>query len=144
MNTRTNRSWAALALALCVLPFACRASGSEGGPVTSYRGAEATANVEVLGGDRYLRKALEVVEPRYERRDGFLHVQFQLANQTGGERLVEYSVEWFDDSGLSLGRSANWRRVQIPGFGKHTVQLVGPTPEATDWELMLRKATSVR
>jgi uncharacterized protein YcfL len=67
-----------------------------------------------------------------------LRVQANLINTTKSEYSFRYKVRWFDQNGMLVNPDDGvWIKGIIYGRERFPLQLVGPTPDAVDWRLVL-------
>ena len=129
---------------LASLFFACRSDPSRLHPQNTYVGAEGGVEVEEQIGDPSLERHFVLVGLLTERRDGRLHVQFDLKNTTSSELAVEWSIEWMDGRGFRIDTQPHWRPARIGGNGDVPVQETAPVPEAATFKLHVRRSSPVR
>lgn len=127
---------ALLLLAACGAP--------RGTSSNAVRGQEGSSELEEIDGSRGLRNDLEIVGYRSERRDGRLHVQFDLRNKRGSNLAFEWTMDWYDSSGFRIDTQEHWRPVAIGGKGFETIAVTAPTPEASSFKLEYRLPNPVR
>ena len=149
MNPQRTTTRAARSLAPALLLFAFTlvsgacVSKPRGQAQNTYLGGEGL-EMETLVGNRGLEGDLKVLRPLSERRDGRLHVQFELHNRRTSDFSFEYAVTWLDASGFVIDTPWRWSPMTIAGQGYRTVSITGPTPEASQWKLHVQKPSSVR
>ena len=144
MKKRMKEPWRiALAGALCASMAACAASKPKGQAQNTYVGGEGLEMQERIG-NRGLERDLKILRPISERRDGRLHVQFELHNGKTRDLALEYAVTWRDSAGFAIDTPWRWTPMSIVGQGYRTINITGPTPEASQWELHVQKPSSVR
>ena len=131
---------ASLGLALLLGASGCKSRGTS---QDTYLGGE-VEDTRKIEGVSAISSSLEMVGVRSERRDGRLHVQFELHNTKGSNLAFEWSAEWFDDRGFKIDWPDHWTPVSIPGKGYEVIALTGPTPNASSWRLAVQKPNSVR
>jgi len=128
-----------LGLLLLSLLGACASvDTSSGAGENTWKGNEHSDEFDVVEDNVQLRSYFTIREIRSQRRDGRLTIQFELHNKYRTTRSIEYQVEWFDDSGFSVGRSDNWNRETIAGNGSKALSITALTPAATGWSLHVR------
>ncbi len=123
---------------LLLLPLACGTPGV--GPTSTVRGREGSPELKELDGERSLNKDLEIVRYRSERRDGRLHVQFDLQNKRDSNLAFEWSMEWFDSAGFRIETGDHWTPVVLGGKGFETIAMTAPTTEASIFKLAYRRS----
>lgn len=138
MNTVARNLSAALALSLCLT--ACRAVGR---PLNSYVITEGRHQVEVQVENRSLENTLSVEGVISERRDGLLSVQARLRNVTSTQQHVEWSVEWYDRSGLLVGEPTAWEPLRLGGGEVETLRRTAPLESANSMRLSVRRSDAV-
>jgi uncharacterized protein YcfL len=130
------------ALALAALALAgCRATGR---PLNTYVITENVYEVQVDRQNRGLANTISVEGVVSERRDGLLFVQARLQNETSGQVHVEWSVEWYDKSGLLVGEPTAWEPLRLGGGEIETLRKTGPTPEVVSMRLSVRPSDTVK
>jgi len=129
-----------LGLALLLISTGCTSKGTS---QDTYVGDE-YGEIQKIEGVSAISSKLEITNVRSERRDGRLHVQFELHNTKGSNLAFEWSVDWFDDNGFRIDWPHNWTPASMTGKGYTTVSLTGPTLEASGWRLNVQKPNSVR
>ena len=70
-------------------------------------------------------------------------MQFDLKNTTPADLAVEWAIEWRDGNGFRIGTNPHWQPAMVSGQGFHTIQATAPAPEATSFQLHLRRPTPV-
>jgi uncharacterized protein YcfL len=138
VNTVPRNLSAALALALCLV--GCRAVGP---PLNSYVITEGRHQVEVQVENRSLENTISVEGAISERRDGLLSVQVRLRNATSTQQHVEWSVEWYDRSGLLVGDPTAWESLRLGGGEIETLRRTAPTEAANSMRLSVRRSDAV-
>jgi uncharacterized protein YcfL len=136
MDTRIAPLFAAL-----LLGAAC--SSTRGRPENTYVGAEGAAKMEMLEGNPGLDRDLEILNPRSERRQGRLYVEFDLRNKRASNLPLEWSVEWFDTAGFEVEAARSWTPIVIGAKGFESLSMLAPTPAATSWRLHVRPPNPV-
>jgi uncharacterized protein YcfL len=126
-----------------LLLAACKTGGSPAKPQNTYIGTEGAVEVEEEVGDRALERKFVLLGIKSERRDGRLHVQFDLKNTTTSELAVEWSIEWMDDRGFRINTQPHWSPVRVGGNGAVPVQQTAPVPEAVTFKLHVRRSSPV-
>lgn len=121
----------------------CGTSPPRGTGTNTYTG-DASGKREELVGDRDLAAKFVLLDIKRETRDGRLRVQFDLKNTTSGDLAIEWAVQWKDGSGFNIESNQHWTPAIVTGGGLHSVQLVGPTPQAAVFQLQFRKPTPIR
>lgn len=131
-----------LSLALGALLGACT-SPPRGTPTNTYTGNQAGKQQEYLG-DPDLAQKFVLLDLKTERRDGRLRVQFDLRNTTGADLPIEWSIVWKDASGFNVDTNPYWRPTMVAGKGFESIQDVAPVPEATSFQLQIRRPSPIR
>lgn len=90
--------------------------------------------VEELG----TMNALLVTDLRSAERDGLLHVQAEVSNDSPGKERLFYRFKWLDEDGFSVWDEEPWKPVVIYGKQRYLIKVVAPTPRATDFRLVLQ------
>jgi uncharacterized protein YcfL len=91
-----------------------------------------------------LASKFQLLGVKTENRDGRLRVQFDLQNTTPGDLAVEWAIEWKDRSGFRLDTNPHWQPAIVTGKGFHAIQATAPMPDASAFQLLLRRPTPVR
>ena len=115
-----------------------------GRSINSY---QITENVMEVGTDIQnggLKRSVSVENVISERRDGYLFVQARIQNEGWGEKKIEWSVEWYDGSGLLLGKPTAWEVLRLGAGEFETLRRTAPTPEAITMRLSVRPLDTVR
>lgn len=120
--------------------FGCRATGS---PLNTYVITENQVDVKVDKRNKGLSNTIQVEGVISERRDGFLFVQARLQNRTSGQAHVEWSIEWYDASGLLVGDPTAWEPLRLGGGEIETLRKTAPTGAVTSMRLSVRPSDSV-
>lgn len=114
------------------------------GPQNTYSGREGALEIEREIGNSDLNSHLELRDIRSERRDGRLHVQFELSSDLSSAVQVEWMAHWFDERGFLIDVPRHWEPVKIGPRGHHPCTIVGPTPSASAWKLSVRPRNEVK
>jgi uncharacterized protein YcfL len=128
---------------LALLLAACTSTG-KGGPQTTIQGAEGLPGTTELDAGRSLNNDFEQRNVVTSHKGDFLVVQFELHNKRNSQLNVEWSVDWFDEVGLLIVSTENWRPLAIGGRGFEMIQITAPTPSAHSWRLKVQKPNPVR
>lgn len=97
--------------------------------------AESMASkLEELGEMTYLK----VTDLRVAQRNGLLNVQAEITNTDYANQRLFYRFKWLDGAGFSVWDEEPWKPVVIYGKQKHLITVVAPTPQATDFRLVLQ------
>lgn len=97
--------------------------------------AESMASkLEQLGEMTYLK----VTDLRVAKRNGLLNIQAEVTNISSSNERLFYRFKWLDDTGFSVWDEEPWKPVVIYGKQKHLITVVAPTPQATDFRLVLQ------
>lgn len=126
------------------LLLACASDGGRLNPQNTYVGKEGGVEIDEQIGDPSLERHFVLVGLLTERRDGRLHVQFDLKNTTTSELPVEWSIEWMDARGFRIDTQPHWRPALVGGNGVVPVQETAPVPEAATFKLHVRRSSPVR
>ncbi|MHC4263384.1 MAG: DUF1425 domain-containing protein [Planctomycetota bacterium] len=138
----TKRSLKLMVLAMLAAPLSgCLFSGES---MNSYVVTEGQIDVQTDRKNWYLKRQVSVEGVVSERRDGHLFVQARIQNEGNGERKLEWQIEWYDGSGLLVGKPTAWEILRLGGGELHTLQRTAPTPAAISMRLNLRPQDSVR
>lgn len=124
--------------------FACACATAPFGPQNTYSGREGAMEIEREIGNSELAAHLELRDIRAERRDGRLHVQFELNSELTGAAHIEWMAEWFDERGFLIDVPRHWEPVTIGPRGHQSCTIVGPTPSASAWKLSVRPRNEVK
>jgi len=146
MGTHRNLMGLAALLLAALLPtvVACRSTGLRSGTAqNTYVGGEGLETEELVG-NRSLAKDLEMTQVRSERRDGRLHVQFELHNKRTANLAIEWTVDWFDDGGFRIDWPRRWSPVSLVGQGYNTIAFTAPVPEASQWRFAVEYPNAIR
>lgn len=140
MQALSMRSAAVLAGAL----FVCACATAPYGPQNTYSGREGALEIDRDVGNSELAAHVKLRDIRAERRDGRLHVQFELASELSSSARIEWMAEWFDDRGFLIDVPRHWEPVTIGPGGHHPCTIVGPSPAASAWKLSVRPRNEVK
>jgi hypothetical protein len=92
------------------------------------------SKLEQLGEMTYLK----VTDLRVIKRNGLLNIQAEVTNISSSNERMFYRFKWLDDAGFSVWDEEPWKPVVIYGKQKHLITVVAPTPQATDFRLVLQ------
>lgn len=92
------------------------------------------SKIEAQGEMTYLK----VTGLRQAARNGLLAIQTEVTNEKEGQQTLYYRFRWLDASGFSVWDDEAWKPLLFHGKGKHLIQVVAPTPQATDFRLVLQ------
>lgn len=132
-----------LALALGTLLASCASQPPKGTPTNTYAGDQTGQQQEFLG-DRALAEKFVLQKILTEQRDGRLRVQFDLKNTSPRDLPIEWAIEWKDGNGFRVDTNPYWQPAMVSGQGFHTIQATAPVPEASGFQLHLRRPTPIR
>jgi len=92
------------------------------------------SKIEAQGEMTYLK----VTSLRQTVRNDLLTVQAEVSNEHEGQQTMYYRFRWLDASGFSVWDDEAWKPVLFHGKGKHVIQVVAPTPQASDFRLVVQ------
>ncbi len=92
------------------------------------------SKIEAQGEMTYLK----VTGLRQAARSGLLAIQAEVTNENAGQQMLYYRFRWLDASGFSVWDDEAWKPLLFHGKGKQLIQVVAPTPQATDFRLVLQ------
>lgn len=143
MKTSNSRT-TALVLAIGALLAGC--AGHPRGTATNTYAVDPAGKQDEFIGDRELAGRFVLLGIKTEPSDGArpMRIQFDLKNTTPGDLAIEWALEWKDASGFRVDTNPHWRPVMVAGQNFHTIQATAPTPEATAFQLHLRRPTAIR
>lgn len=81
---------------------------------------------------------LKVTGLRQAVRNGLLAIQAEITNDHYGQQTMHYRFRWLDSSGFSVWEDEPWKPVAFHGKDKHLIQAIAPTPQATDFRLVVQ------
>lgn len=103
-------------------------------PTLSAHADSMASKLEQLGEMTYLK----VTDLRVIKRNGLLNIQAEVTNISSSNERLFYRFKWLDDAGFSIWDEEPWKPVVIYGKQKHLITVVAPTPQATDFRLVLQ------
>ena len=92
------------------------------------------SKLEQLGQMTYLK----VTDLRVVQRNGLLNIQAEITNTSSSNERLFYRFKWLDNAGFSVWDEEPWKPVVIYGKQRHLITVVAPTPQATDFRLVLQ------
>jgi uncharacterized protein YcfL len=92
------------------------------------------SKLEQLGEMSYLK----ITDMRAAQRNGLLNIQVEVTNISDFNERMFYRFKWLDSTGFSVWDEEPWKPVLIYGRQKHLITVVAPTPQATDFRLVLQ------
>lgn len=116
---------------------------TSGGPLNTYVITEDHHGVEIDIGNRSLAGRVAVEGVISERRQDRLFVQANIQNESGRPQQLEWSVEWYDGSGLLVAEPSAWRPLRLGGGEVETVRQTAPTTSAVSMRLSVRPKDQV-
>lgn len=81
---------------------------------------------------------LKVTGLRQAMRNGLLSIQAEITNEQEGQQTMYYRFRWLDASGFSVWDDEAWKTLMFHGKDKQLIQVVAPTPQATDFRLVVQ------
>jgi len=81
---------------------------------------------------------LKITGLRQAVRNGLLSIQAEVTNEYEGQQTMYYRFRWLDASGFSVWDDEPWKPVLFHGKDKQLIQVVAPTPQATDFRLVVQ------
>lgn len=121
-----NLKFYALTIALLLSIFAP--------PVGAFQSADSQpidSKIENLGSS----ERVKVVGLMVKERDGFLSLQFEIANSDEKPNKIYYRVKWLDASGFQVWDDEPWKPVLVQGGARQNLQVRSPTPKARDFRV---------
>jgi len=92
------------------------------------------SKIEAQGEMTYLK----VTGLRQAARSGLLAIQAEVTNEKEAQQMLYYRFRWLDASGFSVWDDEAWKPLLSHGKGKQLIQVVAPTPQATDFRLVVQ------
>lgn len=105
-----------------------------GFPLAPVHAESMASKLEQLGEMTYLK----VTDLRVANRNGLLNVQAEITNTSSSNERLFYRFKWLDGAGFSVWDEEPWKPVVIYGKQRHLITVVAPTPQATDFRLVLQ------
>jgi uncharacterized protein YcfL len=91
------------------------------------------AKVEQLSEMSYL----QVTDLRAVKRNHLLNVQAEINNPDSDNQQLYYRFKWLDANGFVVGEET-WKPVLVYAYQKQTVTAVAPSPQVTDFRLVVQ------
>ncbi|MGZ5028285.1 MAG: YcfL family protein [Methylobacter sp.] len=92
------------------------------------------AKVEQLSEMSYL----QVTDLRAVKHNHLLTVQAEINNPDSDNQQLYYRFKWLDANGFVIGDEEPWKPVLVYAYQKQTVTAVAPSPQATDFRLVVQ------
>lgn len=92
------------------------------------------SKIETQGEMTYLK----VTGLRQAVRNGLLTIQAEVSNDHEGQQTMYYRFRWLDSSGFSVWDDEAWKPILFHGKDKQLIQVVAPTPQATDFRIVVQ------
>lgn len=92
------------------------------------------SKLEQLGEMTYLK----ITDLRAIKRNALLNIQAEVTNTSASNERLFYRFKWLDDAGFSVWDEEPWKPLLIYGKQKQLITVVAPTPQATDFRLVLQ------
>lgn len=105
-----------------------------GWPALSAHADSIASRIEQQGEMTYLK----ITDLRAIRRNGLLNVQAEVTNTDSSNERLFYRFKWLDDAGFSVWDDEPWKPLLIYGKQKQLITVAAPTPQATDFRLVLQ------
>ncbi len=80
---------------------------------------------------------IEFMDLRCAERAGGILVDADLRNNSRELRRIAYRFRWLDKDGMRAWDDESWKPLLIPGKTLYTITTRPPTPEATDFRLVV-------
>lgn len=138
-----RRNKLAWTVGLLLLAGGCSTAPPLGTATNTYVGAEQGESQEFIG-DPALARKFVMVGVKTRRESERLSVQFDLKNTTPADLAIEWSIDWLDGSGFRIDTNRHWRPVMVSGMGFESIHETAPVPEATTFQLQMRRPTPIR
>lgn len=103
-------------------------------PLAPLHAESLASKLEMQGEMTYLR----ITDLRTTNRNGLLTIQAEITNTSPDRERLFYRFKWLDNAGLQAWDDEPWKPVLLHGLQKHLIQVVAPTPQATDFRLILQ------
>lgn len=81
---------------------------------------------------------LQVTDLRAVKRNHLLTVQAEITNADSDNQPLYYRFKWFDAAGFAIGGEEAWKPVLVYAYQKQTLSAVAPSPQATDFKLVVQ------
>lgn len=91
------------------------------------------SKMEYMGTARHI----DVTALMARERNGFLAVQFEVANSSSSARRLFYRVKWLDESGFQVWDDEAWKPVLVQALSRQNIQMTAPTPKARDFRIQI-------
>lgn len=92
------------------------------------------AKVEQLSEMSYL----QVTDLRAVKRNHLLTVQAEISNSDSDNQQLYYRFKWLDANGFAVGGEEAWKPVLVYAYQKQTVNAVAPSPQVTDFRMVVQ------
>ena len=91
------------------------------------------AKVEQLGEMSYLH----VSHIAAQKRKQLLFVQAEISNSDSDNQQLFYRFKWLDANGFVIDNDEAWQPLLVYAGQKHTINGLAPTPQATDFRILV-------
>lgn len=92
------------------------------------------AKVEQLSEMSYL----QITDLRAVKRNHLLNVQAEVTNPDSDNQQLYYRFKWMDANGFAVGSEEAWKPLLVYAHQKQTISAVAPSPQATDFRLVVQ------
>lgn len=89
------------------------------------------SRVEHMGQARYL----EIKSMMAKERNGFLTVQFEVANTDTAAQRLFWRMKWLDADGFQVWEDEAWKPVLLQARSQQNIVTSAPTPKARDFRV---------
>ncbi|GGY25341.1 YcfL family protein [Paludibacterium paludis] len=81
---------------------------------------------------------IKVESIRAVKRNDFLNLQAEIANDSTSDQSLFYRFKWLDASGFQTGGEEGWKQLVIHGKQRAMIQAIAPTMQAADFRIELQ------
>jgi uncharacterized protein YcfL len=81
---------------------------------------------------------LQIIDIRTVQHNHLLNVQATVVNTDSYNRQLYYRFKWQDANGFEVGQEETWKPVLLYGYQKQVLTAVAPSPQATDFRLVVQ------
>lgn len=125
-----------MAICLALMMTACARTTTSGISIDS-------SNQSVVIANPQLASKVGIEKADVTRQNGLLQAGVPVVSKVDGDIKLQYRFYWYDAKGLEVGGSDGpWRQFVLHGKDTMTIKAMAKKPEAANYRIYIREATS--
>ncbi|MDO6707327.1 MULTISPECIES: YcfL family protein [unclassified Photobacterium] len=125
-----------IAICVALLMTACARTTTSGISIDS-------SNQHVVIANPHLASQIGIEQAAVSRENGLLMAGVPVVSKVDGDIKLQYRFYWYDGKGLEVnGSDSPWRQFVLHGKDTMTIKAMAKTPDAENYRIYIREATT--